>query len=118
MSGKKNGCIFCKIAGKELPVKFEYEDNEIAAFNDKTPQAPVHILIIPKVHIAEISDAAEKDIYLLGRMLAAAKDIAVIKKISSSGYRLVINCGRDAGQLIGHLHIHLIGGRQFGWPPG
>ena len=111
-------CIFCKIGYKEVPVRLEYEDDIIAAFNDKNPQAPVHILIIPKVHIAKISDTAEKEVELLGRMLAVAKDMAANKKLQSSGYRLVINCGRDGGQLVDHLHIHLLGGRQFGWPPG
>lgn len=118
MNEYKNECIFCKIGRKEIPVKLEYEDDFMAAFNDKNPQAPVHILIIPKTHIARISDVSRKENDLLGRMLMAAKDIAATKGLSSSGYRLVINCGRDSGQLVDHLHIHLLGGRSFSWPPG
>jgi len=118
VSDHKNDCIFCKIANKEIPVPFEYEDSAVAAFNDKNPQAPVHILIVPKAHMPKINDAAEKDIRLLGQMLMAAKNIAAKRKISDSGYRLIINCGRDGGQLVEHLHIHLLGGRPLGWPPG
>ncbi len=118
MNNHKSECIFCKISRKEIPVDLEYEDDIIAAFNDKNPQAPVHILIVPKAHIAKISDTVEKELGLLGRMLSVARDIAANKKLPSSGYRLVINCGQDGGQLVDHLHIHLLGGRRLGWPPG
>lgn len=118
MTNHKNSCIFCKIAAKEIPAHLEYEDNNVAAFNDKNPQAPVHVLIIPKAHIPGIHDAGEKDAKVLGGMLLAAKNIAAKAGISELGYRLVINCGRHGGQLVDHLHLHLLGGRQFQWPPG
>ena len=111
-------CIFCKIAKKEIPATIEHEDGAIIAFNDKNPEAPVHVLIIPKKHIDKISDIVPETSDLLGKMILAAKEIAEKKKILDSGYRLVINCGKDGGQLIEHLHIHLLGGRQLGWPPG
>lgn len=118
ISGRKNDCIFCKIVNKEIPVRLEYEDNNIAAFSDRNPQAPVHVLIVPKTHISMMRDAGEKDVKILGRMLLAAKNIAAKTRISKSGYRLVINCGRHGGQLVDHLHLHLLGGRPFHWPPG
>lgn len=118
MADRKTDCVFCKIANREIPVKFEYEDDNVAAFNDKNPQAPVHILIVPKTHISKISDVAEKDATVLGDMFLAAKNIAAKTAILKSGYRLVINCGRYGGQLVDHLHLHLLGGRTFSWPPG
>jgi len=118
MPDRKNDCIFCKIVNKEIPAHLEYEDNNIAAFSDKNPQAPVHMLIVPKTHIPKIHDAGEKDAKVLGEMLLAAKNIAAKAGISESGYRLVINCGRHGGQLVDHLHLHLLGGRLFHWPPG
>jgi len=118
MCNKDNGCIFCKIAEKEIKTSIEYEDESIIAFNDKNPEAPVHVLIIPREHIRSVNDLTASDMKLLGKMAIAAKEIAKKKKVFDSGYRLIINCGKDAGQLIGHLHMHLLGGRQFGWPPG
>lgn len=111
-------CIFCKIANKQIPSKIVFENDKIVAFEDLKPQAPVHILIIPKTHIAKVADAADSDVELLGRLVVAAKDIAVKKGIGSSGYRVVINCNKDAGQEVFHLHLHLLGGRKFTWPPG
>ncbi|MDD5680034.1 MAG: histidine triad nucleotide-binding protein [Candidatus Omnitrophica bacterium] len=118
MTASKNDCIFCKIANKEMPVQLEYEDGVVAAFKDKNPQAPVHILIVPKTHIPSINNATERDTKLLGDILISSKNIAAKLKISDSGYRLVINCGRGGGQLVDHLHLHLLGGRTFSWPPG
>lgn len=111
-------CIFCKIARKEIKTQVEYEDESIIAFNDKEPQAPIHVLIIPRKHIGRVNDISVDTIELLGKMVIGAKEIAQKKGIIDSGYRLIINCGKDAGQLIEHLHIHLLGGRQLGWPPG
>lgn len=114
----KNGCIFCKIANKEIPVQLEYEDSAVVAFKDKNPQAPVHILIVPKEHIPDVNNVTEKNVELLGDMLILVKNLAAKLKISDSGYRVTINCGRDGGQAVDHLHIHLLGGRPFAWPPG
>jgi histidine triad (HIT) family protein len=113
-----SNCIFCKIAKKEIPTSVEYEDEAIIAFNDKNPEAPVHMLIMPKEHIGRISDIGVKTSNLLREMALVAKEIARKKRLLDSGYRLVINCGKDGGQLIEHLHMHLLGGRQMGWPPG
>lgn len=118
MSDYSDNCIFCKIAKNEIELTVEYEDKSIIAFNDKNPQAPVHVLIIPKKHIVGIGDVGPENMHLLGQMAAAAKEIAKKRGVFDSGYRLIINCGKDSGQLIEHLHIHLLGGRQLGWPPG
>ena len=113
-----NNCIFCEIAKKEIAVPAEYEDESIIAFNDKNPQAPVHVLIVPKKHIGKTNDITVETMGLLGKMTMIAKEIARKKKVFDSGYRLIINCGKDGGQLVEHLHMHLLGGRQLGWPPG
>ena len=110
-------CIFCKIAGHEINAKFVLETDELAAFQDLNPQAPTHILIIPKRHIAKLSDCSPEDAALLGRIQLAAKDIAE-KAGVADGYRLVTNNGRKAGQSVDHLHYHLLGGRKMNWPPG
>ena len=109
-------CIFCRIARGEIPAQMVANNKEIAAFKDLNPQAPVHILIIPKKHIASLDDATDSD--LLGRMMALAAAIARQEKIAKSGYRTVINTGADGGQSVDHLHIHLLGGRHMAWPPG
>ena len=109
-------CIFCQIARGEIPAKMVANNKEIAAFRDMNPQAPVHILIIPKKHIGSLDDAADSD--LLGRMMSLAAAIARQEKIAKSGYRAVINTGADGGQSVDHLHIHLLGGRHMTWPPG
>ena len=109
-------CIFCRIARGEIPAQMVMNNKDIAAFRDVNPQAPVHILIIPKKHIVSLDDVTDSD--LLGRMLSLAAAIARQEKISRSGYRTVINTGKDGGQSVDHLHIHLLGGRAFSWPPG
>jgi histidine triad (HIT) family protein len=109
-------CIFCKIARGEVPAKMLVNNKEIAAFRDVNPQAPVHILIIPKKHVASLDDLNDSD--LLGRMMVLAAALARQEKIARSGYRTVINTGGDGGQTVDHLHIHLLGGRAFTWPPG
>lgn len=109
-------CIFCRIANGEIPAKMVANNKEIAAFRDLNPQAPVHILIVPKKHIRSLDDATDSD--LLGRMMTLAAAIARQEKIAKTGYRTVINTGNDGGQSVDHLHIHLLGGRAMTWPPG
>ena len=110
--------VFEKIANRELPAKIVYEDNDLLAFHDANPQAPVHILIIPKRHITRLADAKESDAALLGGMLLAARKIAKQQDVEESGYRLVINNGPDAGESVPHLHMHLLARRPMSWPPG
>ncbi len=111
-------CIFCEIINKNIPAEIVYEDEEILAFRDVDPRAPVHILIIPKKHIPGLPEIAEEDRELIGRICLAAAEIAGREEIDRSGYRLVVNSGPDAGQAVDHLHFHLLGGRSLGWPPG
>jgi histidine triad (HIT) family protein len=111
-------CIFCKIVGREIPARVVYEDDVLLAFEDIKPQAPVHILIIPKDHFASLAEASEQKTALLGRLLLQAKDIARLKNLEETGYRIVLNTGRDSGQDVPHLHFHLLGGRRMTWPPG
>ena len=112
------GCIFCKIADKKIPAKIVFEDNDVVAFEDTRPQAPIHIMVIPKAHIEKVSEIKEEDSVLIGKLVLAAKNIARDKGIEERGYRLVMNCNKDAGQEVFHLHLHLLGGRKFEWPPG
>jgi histidine triad (HIT) family protein len=109
-------CIFCRIARGEIPAQMVVNNKDVAAFRDLNPQAPVHILIIPKRHVASLDDANDSD--LLGRMMTLAAAIARQEGLSKSGYRTVINTGKDGGQSVDHLHIHLLGGRAMTWPPG
>jgi histidine triad (HIT) family protein len=113
-----DNCIFCKIAAGEIPSTKIYEDELIYAFNDINPEAPVHVVIIPKKHIDSLNDVTEKDNEIISHILLAAKDIAKASGIDGVGYRLVNNCGEDGGQTVKHLHFHLLGGRKFNWPPG
>jgi len=109
-------CLFCRIVRKEIPAKLVHESDDCVAFRDIDPQAPVHVLIIPREHSAslnEISDPA-----LVGRLALVAAEIARAEGIAESGYRTVINTNRDAGQTVSHLHLHLLGGRGMSWPPG
>ena len=115
---KIDDCIFCKIAAGKVG-KLIYEDDEVAAFDDLNPQAPVHVLIVPKKHIARISDVMnDSDACLMGKIVVAANKIAADRGISQDGYRLVINCNEGAGQSVWHVHFHLLGGRSLSWPPG
>lgn len=111
-------CIFCDIINKKISADIVFEDDEIIAFRDVAPQAPVHILIIPKKHISGLSEVKESEKELLGRICLSAAEIAEREKIDRSGYRLVVNSGPDAGQAVDHIHFHLLGGRTLGWPPG
>ena len=110
-------CIFCRIVAEEVPAAFVHKDDDLVAFRDLSPQAPSHILVIPRKHVGTLNDAAEDDTLLLGKMLAAAKAIAQREGIGA-GYRIVTNCGPSAGQSVFHLHLHLLGGRPMAWPPG
>jgi len=110
-------CLFCKISRKEIPAKLVHEDEETFAFEDIQPQAPTHILICPRKHLVSLTEAAAEDAAILGRLQLIAAKLAVERKLTD-GYRTVINNGRGAGQSVFHLHLHLLGGRAFRWPPG
>ena len=111
-------CIFCKIAAGEIPAKLVDQDDDLVAFHDLSPQAPVHVLIIPRKHFAGANDVTAADGALLGRIWARIPEIAAKLGVRDSGYRVVNNCGAPAGQSVFHLHFHLLGGRAMGWPPG
>jgi histidine triad (HIT) family protein len=111
-------CLFCRIVAKEIPSKAVYEDGEIYAFEDINPQAPVHVLLVPKTHLAHTLDVTEASAPLLGRLVLAANRIARERGVAESGFRLVVNTNREGGQVIFHLHLHLLAGRAMGWPPG
>jgi histidine triad (HIT) family protein len=111
-------CIFCKIIGRELPGKIVYEDESTFAIEDIHPQAPVHLLVLPKAHIATLDDLKPEDAPLLGRLIGVASQLARERGLASRGYRTVINNGTGAGQSVFHLHVHVLGGRVFHWPPG
>jgi len=110
-------CIFCKIIKGEIPSKTVYEDELVVAFEDINPQAPVHILIVPKEHIPKVDEMKAEHEKLLGHMIFVAKEIAAVKNLKE-GYRLVMNNGPAGGQAVFHIHLHLLGGRQMQWPPG
>lgn len=110
--------LFEKIAAREIPANIVHETDEFFAISDVRPQAPVHVLIIPKKVIPRVADSTAEDAELLGKMVLASREIAAALGIAETGYRLVINNGPDAGETVPHLHIHLLGGRAMGWPPG
>jgi len=109
-------CLFCRIVRGEIPAKLVRQDEHTLAFRDIDPKAPTHVLVIPKAHVASLADA--DDAVMLGRLLMAAAEIAKEEGLATSGYRTVINTGADAGQTVHHIHVHLLGGRHLGWPPG
>lgn len=111
-------CIFCKIARREIPSQIVHEDDEVVAFKDLNPAAPVHVLIVPKRHIPGVDALTESDSCLVGRIALVAQSLAREFGVAEDGYRVVVNQGRSAGQSVGHLHFHLLGGRNLGWPPG
>jgi histidine triad (HIT) family protein len=111
-------CIFCKIASGEIKADLVYQDDQVAAFRDLKPQAPVHILIVPKQHIPSLAGAGPEHEAVFGRIMAAASRLAEAEGIARSGFRVVMNAGADAGQTVDHVHLHLLGGRGMGWPPG
>ena len=110
--------IFSKIIRKEIPAKIVFEDEDILAFHDVAPQAPVHILIIPKKEIATLNDALPSDQVLLGKLMFVAAKIAKDLGVAEQGYRTVMNCNKDGGQAVYHIHLHLLAGRKLNWPPG
>jgi histidine triad (HIT) family protein len=113
-----DSCLFCKIVKGTIPAKKVYEDDAFYAFDDINPQAPCHVLVIPKEHIEGINDVEEHHAALLGRLFVVAKSVARQKGVTGSGYRLVVNTGAHAGQTVFHVHMHVVGGREMGWPPG
>ena len=111
-------CLFCRIASGGIPANVVYQDDHLVAFRDINPQAPVHVLVIPRQHLPSLDAAEDAHRELLGRMLLAARDLARADGIAEDGYRAVLNVGGDGGQTVAHLHLHLLGGRGLGWPPG
>jgi histidine triad (HIT) family protein len=111
-------CLFCKIVAGEIPAKRVHEDDELVAFEDIKPEAPVHVLVIPKRHISTLNDMQPSDEAILGAMVRRAALIAKDRGIDAAGYRTVLNCNSNAGQTVFHIHLHLLGGRRFSWPPG
>jgi histidine triad (HIT) family protein len=113
-----SSCIFCRIATYEIPGNIVYDDENVIAFRDLHPQAPIHILIIPKQHIAFVNDVEPGHATALAALFMAAKEIAASEGVSEKGYRLVMNTGSDAGQTVSHIHLHFLAGRSMSWPPG
>jgi histidine triad (HIT) family protein len=111
-------CLFCKIAAGEIPSKEVYSDEEFYAFEDIHPQAPTHVLIVPKKHFSTLNDIGDGDAPLMGKLVVLASRIARERGLDTKGYRLNANCLESAGQSVFHIHFHLLGGRPFGWPPG
>jgi len=111
-------CIFCKIVKKEIPSKVVYEDEKVVAFHDINPQAPYHILVIPKKHLSTLLDLTEEDKDLIGHIYQVINRLAKDLGFAERGYRVVVNCKEEAGQTVFHLHFHLLAGRTMGWPPG
>ena len=112
------GCIFCRVADGTAPARILFQDDEVVAFHDITPRAPVHVLVIPRRHIASLASAGDDDRRLLGTLVAAAAEAARRTGVAETGYRVVTNVGARAGQSVLHLHLHVLGGRPLGWPPG
>jgi histidine triad (HIT) family protein len=110
-------CVFCKIVAGEIPARTLFEDDDVVAFHDLNPQAPVHVLVVPRRHIASLDAAVEGDVPLLGSLLAGARRAARETGVGAA-YRVVNNCGTPAGQSVFHIHLHVLGGRTFAWPPG
>lgn len=117
-SSSPPSCIFCKIVSRTIPARVVFEDGDVVAFHDAHPVAPVHVLVVPRKHVAGVEDVSADESPLLGRVLLAARAVAAALDLSESGYRLVINQGAGAGQSVFHLHCHLLGGRLLAWPPG
>ena len=111
-------CLFCKIARKEIPAKLLFEDEDVVAFEDINPQAPVHALVVPRKHIPSLNELAPEDDALVGKMARVAAGIAKERGVAEAGWRSVVNVGREGGQLVFHVHMHCMGGRPMFWPPG
>jgi histidine triad (HIT) family protein len=111
-------CIFCKIVAKQIPATIVLQDDDVTAFRDVNPQMPVHVLIVPNQHIANTEELEPRHDAAVGAVVRAAREVARLEGVATSGYRLVFNTGRDANNVVPHLHMHLLGGRPMGWPPG
>ena len=111
-------CLFCKIVNREIPAAIVYEDDRVLAFNDINPQAPSHVLVIPKRHVTSLNDLGPDDDALIGEVVRRAAAIASDRGLATGGFRTVFNTGRDGGQTVFHIHLHLLGGRAMTWPPG
>jgi histidine triad (HIT) family protein len=111
-------CIFCKIVRGEIKAQVVREDGATVAFRDVNPQAPVHVLVVPRRHIASVNDVSHDDRDVLGGLIVAGRAVAEAERLTESGYRLVLNTGADAGQTVPHIHLHVLGGRAMRWPPG
>lgn len=111
-------CLFCRLAAGEIPATIVYEDERVLAFKDLNPQAPTHILVIPRRHIPTLNDLSAEDDALVGEVTRRAAAIAKEQGLNDRGYRVLFNCNADAGQTVFHIHMHLVGGRKLGWPPG
>ncbi len=111
-------CLFCKMVEGEIEPDVVYQDDEVLAFRDLSPQAPTHVLVIPKQHIATVNDFTLEQAELIGKLYLAAQRIAAEENLAERGYRIVLNCNAEAGQSVFHVHLHLLGGRPMGWPPG
>jgi histidine triad (HIT) family protein len=111
-------CLFCRIVAGEIPASKVYEDADLMAFSDVNPQAPLHVLVIPKKHIATTNDLSDEDEMLVGRLVRRGAAIAAEKGYAERGYRIVLNCNAEAGQTVFHIHLHVLAGRRLGWPPG
>lgn len=114
----ESNCLFCKILSGDIPADIVFESDTAIAFRDINPQAPTHVLIIPRKHIATINDVSPDDHAIVGSLYSAAREIAATEGLSEEGYRAVMNCNEAAGQTVFHIHLHLLGGRPLGWPPG
>lgn len=111
-------CLFCKIVAGELPGAVVYQDEHLVAFKDINPQAPMHVLIVPRRHVPSLNELAPADDALVGEMVRRAAALAAERGYAEGGYRTIFNCNADAGQTVFHIHLHVLGGRRFGWPPG
>jgi histidine triad (HIT) family protein len=111
-------CIFCRIIARDLPGEIVHEDDAVVAFRDISPQAPTHIVLVPRKHIPSTNELVAEDDRIMGHLLRVAAELAKKEQIDQRGYRLVLNCGAEAGQSVDHIHVHLLGGRGLTWPPG
>ena len=113
-----NDCLFCKIVAGDIPAEVIYRDDQVLAFRDINPRAPIHVLVIPQKHVDSLASVTDEQRDIMGKIMIVAREIAAAEGLSESGYRAVINVGLDGGQTISHLHLHLLGGRTLHWPPG
>ena len=111
-------CLFCKIAAKQIPSKLIHEDADVVAFDDIAPKAPMHVLVVPRKHVATMNELAPQDEALVGKLFRVGAEVAKARGHAGPGWRAVMNCNRDAGQTVFHIHLHVLGGRRFEWPPG